>query len=329
MKLQRSKSSEFGVRRTKIRYRIFLSTIYYLLSTILSGCQNRHLYKDTQVLMGTFVEVISPDKRAAPIVFEEVRRLEGLLSKYKPDSEVSKLNELGELAVSEDTSYILKKAKEFWQLTEGAFDISVGPLVHLWGFTDKRYTMPRDEEIKKTLNLVGSDKISFNERNNVVKFSVSGMKIDLGAIAKGYALDCAVKKLKENNVKSCLINAGGQIHALGDKSGEPWIISIQHPRGKESRGVLKLTDKAVATSGDYEQYFIKESKRYAHILNPKTGYPADSGVISATVIANDGLTADALATAIVVLGKEKGESLVKRFPGVEAKIIEEKDVQNH
>jgi thiamine biosynthesis lipoprotein len=111
---------------------------------------------------------------------------------------------------------------------------------------------------------------------------------------------------------------------LGDRFGKPWRVAIQDPRRKYFSGYLDLRNKAVATSGDYEQYFIKEKKRYAHIFNPETGYPAESGVISVTVIAPDGLTADALATAIFVLGKEKGEALVKKFAGVEAKIIEEK-----
>jgi len=310
-----------------LRCRIFLTTIYCLLSAVLSGCQNKPLYTQTQVLMGTFVEVISPQKEAAGIVFGEIRRLENLLSKYKPDSEVSRLNKLGELQVSKDTLHILKKAKELWQETDGAFDITVAPLVDLWGFTDKRYSVPQDEEIKKSLQLVGSDKINFDKMNNVVEFSVPGMKIDLGAIAKGYALDCAGSKLKEKNINNCLVNAGGQILALGDKFGKPWDIAVRNPRGKDYLRILKLKDKSVATSGDYQQYFIKGDKRYAHILNPKTGYPVDSGVISATVIANDGLTADALATAIVVLGKEKGVSLVKRFPGIEAQITEEKDLK--
>jgi thiamine biosynthesis lipoprotein len=187
--------------------------------------------------------------------------------------------------------------------------------------------VPEEERIKNVLELVGTDKIILKELENVIEFSVSGMKIDLGAIAKGYAVDCAVKKLKENNIKNCLINAGGQIYALGDKFGLAWKIAIRNPRGKDLIDYLVLKDKAVSTSGDYEQYFIKGKKRYAHIFNPKTGYPVDSGVVSATVIAQDGITADALSTAIFVLGKEKGQELAQKFPSVEVKIVE-KNVQN-
>jgi thiamine biosynthesis lipoprotein len=288
------------------------------------GCQGQQLYKASRIMMGTTVEVISPDKRASGIVFSEIKRIEDLLSKYKPDSEVSRLNTTGRLKASADTFYVINKAKEFYKASAGAFDITVEPLIELWGFRDKKYRLPKEEEVKKILGRIGSDKIILHSKNNVVEFSLPGVKIDLGAIAKGYAVDCAIKKIKAAGLTSCLINAGGQVHCLGDRFGKPWRVAIQDPRRKYFSGYLDLRNKAVATSGDYEQYFIKEKKRYAHIFNPETGYPAESGVISVTVIAPDGLTADALATAIFVLGKEKGEALVKKFAGVEAKIIEEK-----
>ncbi|MBU3958342.1 MAG: FAD:protein FMN transferase [Candidatus Omnitrophica bacterium] len=298
--------------------------------TLLVGCQNQQLYKDSRIVMGTFVEVSSPDKEAAKVAFTEIKRIEGLLSKYREDSEVVRLNKRGELKVGPDTLYILQKAEEFWQLSDGAFDITVGPLMDLWGFTDKKYYLPRDEEIKEALNLVGFDKIIFNNAENVVKFSVQGMKIDLGAVAKGYAIDCAVKKLKEKGIKDCLINAGGDIYALGDIKGKSWKVAVKDPRHAAFLQRLELKNKAVATSGDYEQFFIQGNRRYAHIFNPKTGYPLDSGVVSVTVIAPDCLTADALATSIFVLGKEKGSTLVeKRFPDVRVKIIESKDVPNN
>jgi len=297
--------------------------IFLFLLFLLFGCQNQQLYRDNRVMMGTFVQVISPSKEAGVIVFAEFQRIENLLSKYKPDSEVSRLNKLGKLRVSPDTFYIIKGAKEFWQASDGAFDITVAPLVDLWGFTDKNYSIPKEERIKNTLRLVGSGKIILHEADNVVEFMLSGMKIDLGAIAKGYALDCAVKKLKESGINSCLINAGGQVYCLGDRFGRPWKIAIKEPRGTKITSYLQLKDKSVSTSGDYEQYFIKARRRYNHILNPKTGYPADSGVYSVTVIAQDGLTADALSTAIFVSGKEKGLALAKKFSGTEVSIVEE------
>jgi len=294
----------------------FSFTFFALSFTLLSGCQNKQLYKDNRVMMGTFVEVISPDKDAAGIVFGEMKRLENLLSKYNADSEISRLNKLGALRVSADTFYILQKSKQFWRLSDGAFDVTVGPLVDLWGFTDKKYHLPDKRDLRKDLILVGSDKMIFNLDDNVVKFKLSGMKVDLGAIAKGYAIDCAVKKLKEYGIKSCLINSGGQIYCLGDKFGKPWRVAIKSPRGKEFIDYLELKDLSVATSGDYEQYFIKDNKRYCHILNPKTGFPANSNIASVTVVSPSALTADALATSIFVLGKDKGRELAKKFTGV-------------
>ncbi len=295
--------------------------------TLLSGCQNRQLYKDTRVMMGTFVQVKSPYKEAPGIVFKEIKRIEDLLSKYRPESEVSKLNKTGKIKASSDTFYIIKESKKFYQASDGAFDITTAVLSDLWGFTDKKYRAPKEKEIRDTLDLVGSDKIILNDVDNVIQFKISRMKIDLGAIGKGYALDCAVAKLKEASINSCLINAGGQVYCLGERFGKPWIIAVVDPRDSKVIGYMHLKDKSVSTSGNYEQYFIKKNKYYGHIMNPKTGYPADSGLLFVTVIAPDGLTADALSTAIFVLGKKKGELLAKKFPETDVKIIE--NVQNY
>ena len=276
--------------------------------------------------MGTIVEVVSPRKEAAQIVFTEISRIDKLLSVYNPDSEISLLNNKGKLSVSQDTMYIIRKSKELYKATGGAFDITVEPLVRVWGFEKHRYILPEEREITKVLRLVGSDKIILNESDNVIKFKTSGMKISLGAIAKGYAVDLAVAKLKETGIKDCLINAGGDIYCLGNNFGRPWKVAIRDPRKPGIYEVLELEDKAVATSGDYEQYFIKGSKRYAHIFDPRTGYPVDEGVCSVTVIASDCLTADALATSIFVLGKNGLNGIKKNFKGyIDSRIIECKD----
>src|SRR3989338_2852470 len=299
---------------------IFVISVF----TLLCGCKKQPLYTDNRLLMGTYVEVISPSQDAAKIVFREIARIENLLSKYKPESEVSRLNRLGALTVGPETFYVLKKSREFWELTNGAFDITVGPLLDLWGFTDQRFRRPAEREIKETLKLIGQGNIVLRQEDRYAGFTLPGVKINLGAIAKGYAVDCAVRRLKEQGIASCLINAGGQIAALGGRSGRPWKIAVQNPRGRGAREYLELSDRSVSTSGDYEQYFIKEGRRFAHIFDPRTGYPAQSGVISVTVAAADGLTADALATSILVLGKVKGELLEKKFPEGEAIIKEGK-----
>jgi FAD:protein FMN transferase len=287
------------------------------------GCQMQpQMYRDTRVLMGTYVEVSSGDKRAARIVFDEMKRLEGLLSKYDPRSEVSQLNKTGKISAGPDLYYLLTKAKEYWFATDGAFDITVGPLMDLWGFTSKKFRQPSDDDIRQALKLVGTNKIIFHPADNVVEFNVPGMETDLGAIGKGYAVDCAVKALRAAGVRSCLINAGGQVYGLGTKAGRPWRVAIQDPRGGEPKCFFELSDQSASTSGDYEQYFIAGDKRFSHIMDPRAGSPVDSGVIAVTVVAANGLTADFLSTSMAVMGKLKGTELLKRFPDSRAQFIE-------
>lgn len=277
------------------------------------------LYRETRILLGTFVEVISPDKKAIEISFNEIKRIEGLLSKYSPKSDISILNKEGLILASPETFYIIEKAKEFYYLSEGAFDITVGPLVDLWGFTKKEYFLPSQEEINKTLSLIGSDKIILRKKDNMIQFKFQGMKIDLGAIAKGFALDCAIRRLKEEKIKDALINAGGQVYCLGNRFNKPWRVAIKGSLKKE--GFLYLRNKAVSTSGNYEQFFKDGEKTYGHIINPKTGYPKISDLFSVTVIADDSITADFLSTAIFLLGEEKGLALAKKFKNTEVKIL--------
>lgn len=281
--------------------------------------------KETRFLMGTIVEVASDDERAADIAFAEMSRVEALVSKYKEYSEVATLNSAGKIEASADTMYLIRRSKEFWQDTGGAFDITVAPLLDIWGFTTRDFRMPEEKEIKDALKRVGCDKILIDERKNIVRFKVRGMEIDLGGIAKGYAVDCAIKRLKDAGIKNALVNAGGDMYCLGNKNGKPWKVAIQDPRGKGYVEYLELQDKAVATSGDYEQYFEIEGKRFSHIFDPRTGYPADTAIVSVTVIADDCLTADAWATSMFVLGKEKGEELARRYPDIAIKIIKVKE----
>lgn len=291
--------------------------IGWAITLLFMAKPNKKLYRNNRILMGTFWEVISPNKDAARIVFDEAARLDGLLSKYKEGSEVSRLNKAGKLQVSPETFFIIKQSKEFYAKTEGAFDITVAPLVDLWGFTNYKFRVPTKHSIEATLKLVGSDKIILHEIDNLVEFNKPGVKIDLGAIAKGFTLDRAVEKLKENNVNSCLINAGGQVYALGDRFGKPWKVAVKNPHKEGVSETLELKNQSVSTSADYQQFFIKNNKRYGHILNPKTGYPAQARAF--TVISNNATEADALSTAIFVLGEEKQAELLSRFPRVKIK----------
>jgi len=300
---------------------IILVAGWVITLTLRQAFREEKLYRQTRILMGTFFEVISPDERAGEIVFTEVARLEQLLSKYKEDSEVSKLNRTGKITASADTFYIIQRAKEYASKTNGAFDITVARLMDLWGFSERNFSVPSALKIKENLQLVGADKIILHEKNNVIEFKLSGMKIDLGGIAKGYALDRAVEKLKANHIKSCLINAGGQVYALGKRSGRKWKVSIRSPGNGKTRDIIELTDQSASTSGDYEQFFVKDGRRYCHILDPRTGYPAESGISSATIIADTSTEADALSTAVFVLGKLEAEAMLKKFSGVKLRTL--------
>lgn len=291
--------------------------LFLILTTcFICGCAD-NFKEETRVLMGTFAQVTSDDPKAFNLVFDELKRIENKLSKFKQDSELSVLNKSGEIKASEELYFILKKSEFFYTVSEGAFDITIAPLMDLWGFTDKKFRIPDDSEIKSTLKLIGTNKIVFNDKNNVVKFTLSGMKVDLGAIAVGYAVDCAVKKLLENKIKNCLINVGGEIYCLGLKNKRPWKVAIQDPKIKNKvTSVIELSNKAVTTSGDYESYFEKDNKRFTHIIDPKKGYPVESEFSSVTIIANDCLTADALATTVFILGKTKTQELLIKFKDV-------------
>ena len=313
------------IRRYLIAFLILgwgITLIYYILRTNPPKylLKTKQLYRDNRLLMGTIWEITSPDKQAGEIVFSEAGRIERLLSKYIASSEISQLNRLGKLKVSAETFYIIKKSQEFYHLCQGAFDITVAPLIDLWGFTNQKFQVPGDDQIQAVLKRVGNDKIILHEKDNVVEFRIPGMKIDLGAVAKGFAIDCAVKKLKEKNINSCLINAGGQVYALGDKFGQNWKIAIRRANKPEITGSFELKNKSASTSGNYEQFFFKDGRRYCHIIDPRTGYPAESGITSVTVLAEQGLVADVLSTSIFVLGKRDVQEILKKFPGTSTKI---------
>jgi thiamine biosynthesis lipoprotein len=278
------------------------------------------LYKEKRLLMGTYIEVASEDKRALEIAFSEIERIDKLLSKYNPQSEISQLNQNGLIKASPETFYIIKRSIDFYKSSNGAFDITVATLMDLWGFTDKEYRIPSKEEIAQTLKLVGSDKIILNESDQTIRFKLNGMKIDLGAIAKGYALDCAVKKLKSAGIKSSLINAGGQIYCLGDYLSKPWKIGITSADNKKILTTLEIENKSVSTSGNYRQNFLENNISYGHIIDPRSGYPVKNDITSVTIIAPDGLSADALSTAFFVLGRIEGKKMLALYKNVEVRI---------
>ena len=274
--------------------------------------------------MDTEVEIILPQGSGEDFAaaFNEMRRIEKLMDIHDPESEISRINRLGSkeaIKVSKEIFGVLKEALEYSRLTSGAFDASIRPLSHLWGAKGKLKEVPEAREIEKQLPLVNYRNIIMNERNQTVEFKKKGMVLDFGAIAKGYALDQAVKVLQGRGIKEALINAGGDIGVIGERV---WKVGLQHPRKEnEVLTVIKLKNRAIATSGDYQRYFMKEGQRYHHIINPKTGYPALK-CTSVTILAPQATQADILATSIFILGPEKGMKLIESSEDVEGIIID-------
>jgi thiamine biosynthesis lipoprotein len=316
-------------RNTILTDLIALSIIFF------TGCSNAPpLYKETQVLMGTTVEVIIEGEKEnakdlSQRFFNRLKELDKKLSLYNAESEIAKINKFagsGKVRVSPEMAELLEKSLIYSELTQGAFDVTIAPLVQLWGFKDHRPSLPEKEKIEDALKRCGYVSIKIHPGREV-SFSKPGMEIDLNAIAKGYIVGEGARLLKRGGVKAGLINAGGDIYAIGAPYGkEGWNIAIQHPR-KKNKVIAKLTlsDTSVATSGDYENFFVHEGKYLSHIIDPKTGWPSDRGVVSATVISSDAAEADALATALIVMGKEDGINLINQLDGVEAIVVFDKD----
>ena len=263
--------------------------------------------------MDTYMTVTAYGEQADTAVdaaVEEINRLDALLSTGNEDSEVAKINANHGGSLSEDGAYLMKKSLELYQLTDGVFDISIYPVMDLWGFTTQDFAVPSSEELEEKLALVDASKIDFDEESGEVSFEQDGMEIDFGGIAKGYTSDQVTKIFAEYGIESGLINLGGNVDAYGSKTdGTAWRVAIQSPdQDGNYIGVLEAADKAVITSGGYERYFEEDGITYHHIIDPSTGYPADSGLKSVTIICDDGTLADGLSTSLFIMGEEKASS---------------------
>ena len=267
--------------------------------------------------MDTYMEVDAygnNGEKAVAKAEKEVNKLDSILSTGKSTSEISKLNKNKKQVVSADTMSLIKESVIISKETNSAFNPTIYPLMELWGFTTKNYYVPKDNEIKPLLNHMDIDNIKIDESKNEVSFKDSNMKIDLGAIAKGYTSSKIIDIFKDNNIKSGMVTLGGNVQVLGKKpDGSLWKVGIQNPIGEdEYLGVLQTSDKAVITSGGYERNFTKNGKTYHHILDPSNGYPANNGLTSVTIISSDGTLADALSTSLFVMGKDKSIDFYKK-----------------
>lgn len=310
--------------------KFFVSLIFFFLIVFPNSSFSDELFRFHQVLMGTIVEIIligdnqKKAEKSALQAFQEIRRIEQLMSPTIEKSEVFHINQsTGKkwVRVSPETFYVIKKSIEISNQSDGGFDITVGPLIKLWQKAREKEHPPSNEDLERSLDLVGFRNIMISPDGKIF-LKKDGMSIDLGGIAKGYAVDRAFDILRGLGFRNLIVNAGGDLKVGGMKFGKPWSIGIQDPRDQgKIIAKIKLKKGAIATSGDYEKYFMYQGKRYHHIINPKDGLPA-WGCQSVTVLCEEGILADAMATAVFVLGPEKGFSLCQRTKGIDCLIID-------
>lgn len=238
---------------------------------------------------------------------ERVEALDALLSTGNENSEIYQLNQNGEATLSEEGGYLVERALELYKKTEGAFDIAIYPVMQAWGFPTQDYHVPDDDTLKEKLALADASKVNYDKDTRKIFFDQDGMEIDLGGIAKGYTSSQIMQIYQDCGVTSGLVNLGGNVQALGCKTdGSKWRVAIQSPDDTEEYlGILEIEDQAVITSGGYERYFEEDGVTYHHIIDPAIGYPADSGLISVTIVSDDGTLADGLSTSLFIMGEEK------------------------
>jgi len=299
---------------------LFFCYVFCAICYALTCSCAKPLYKDTFVVAGTFLEVISSHRDAARVVYAEFRSLEKTFNFYDPASELGRLNGSYQVScrVSPEMLEVLQLAKQVYAASDGAFDPSCGVLFEFWKNLIRKApirALPAKEEIEELKKKCGMDGFEVDFQKRTVTIKKAGLKIDLAAIAKGYMVDRAVLQLKKHGIRDALINAGGDIYCLGKNSGKPWVVGVKNPQGQtniiDSEGMV---DEAIATSGDYEQFFECAGRRYSHLIDPRSGYPINNTVASASVIAANCALADSFATAFCIVGPEHAKKILAIFP---------------
>jgi len=297
---------------------------------LMASIASAEWYEQTSTAMTTRVELVfwyddvAIAKRIGRNVLQEFDRIEAEMSSYRDDSELSAVNlKAAEQAVSvsHELYFVLEQAQRVSELSQGAFDITFASAGYLYDFRHAR--QPGSAKLKAELAHINYRNVLLDKTSHTVRFQLPGVRVDLGGIAKGYAVDKGIEMLKRSGIEHARLSAGGDMRLLGDKRGKPWMVGVKNPRSDDRHAVaLPLADVAISTSGDYERFFIDDSgERIHHILSPKTGRPV-KGVQSTTVIGVDAVTTDGLSTAIFVLGVERGLAMINRLPGIDAIIID-------
>ncbi|MFP4364359.1 MAG: FAD:protein FMN transferase [Spirochaetia bacterium] len=314
---------------------IYFLYIFVLLS-IFTSCGPPEATNASAFYLGTPCSLTVYHNNAEAViesVFARVEEIHNLMSRTIATSDVSRINRAaGEEAVqvSPETMEVISAALRYGAVSQGALDVSIGPLIELWGIGTESARIPSDSEISQLLPLVDYENILINEDENTVFLTQPDMIIDLGGIAKGFAADEAADILRERDVQSAIIDFGGNVYVVGTKpDGSQWRVGIQHPETYRGSfmGIVQETNAAIVTSGPYERYFEAQGEIYHHILDPETGLPSRNGLLSVSIITGSSMDADALSTAAYVMGLENGMEMIEELEGIDAIFIEEdKDV---
>ena len=285
----------------------------------LAGCASQ-AQTSTVFAMDTVMTLTAyGDRACVDDAVSLIQELEARLSVTAADSDIARVNGSGGGDAAPETAALLKRALELCKLTGGALDVTVYPLVRAWGFTTGAYRVPEDAEIAELLNYVDHTAVKLDGQTVSLP---AGAMLDLGAVAKGWTGDKIAALWREAGVKSGLINLGGNVQTVGDKpDGSDWVVGIRDPFSEGLLGAVSARDLAVITSGGYQRYFEQDGVRYCHIIDPKTGRPADSGLASVTVVGEEGVLCDGLSTALYVLGPEEAVRLWRENTGFDLVLV--------
>jgi thiamine biosynthesis lipoprotein len=287
-------------------------------------------YSREEAIMGTAVRVelwhdkATAARAAMSAVMDEMHRIDASMSPYKPDSELSRINREAAqkpVPISQEMYDLIARSIEFSKLSGGAFDITFSSVGYLYDY--REHVKPTAAQIAKALPGINYRHLQLDPKARTIHYARPGVRIDLGGIAKGYAVDNCIAILKGRGIANAIVTAGGDSRLLGDRRGRPWNIGIRDPRRRgEVAAVLPLADVAISTSGDYERFFEEDGVRYHHIINPRTGKSA-TGVRSVTIIGPDGITTEGLTKSVFVKGPKEGMRLIESLKGVDAIIIDD------
>lgn len=301
-----------------------------LALVILTGCANQEKHTATLLAMDTVMTLTaygSQGETALTQAQQLINDLDAQLSLTREDSETNAINASNgkPVTVSSTMLELVQKSVELGDSTGGALNVTLTPVIQAWGFIGGDYRVPESQELADLLERVDYRKIKVDAANNTVSLP-ENMAVSFGAIAKGYTGDLAMEQLESAGVTSAIVTLGGNVQALGRKpDGSLWNVALQSPFGSDYLGTLEVEDAAVVTSGGYERYFQQDGETYWHIINPATGHPAKSGLVSVTIVCDSGITADGLSTALFVMGLDKAEDYWRTKGGFEAIFVTEND----